>query len=175
MSAVLEGRREGGLDKNVLRGILGVVEGLDVGSILRGERQLGGGWLLGQLTGGLLVKMQIRFKNYAEDGVDVADFARVVLELVDVPRPQRFHLAMASIQLYQNVCEAYALSDVVRFKDLTNYIIDVASDYRRTKSTNTGPPTPSKPRYCRSKTISASAAAPGTSTSTPRFSTETPT
>lgn len=152
------------MDKNIIKNILGILDSIDVGSIFKQERQFSSAWLLGQLTGGTLVKMQIRFKNYAENGVDVADFMRIILELVDVARPNLFHLAMASIQLYQNICEAYALSEIVRFRDVTNYIIDVTGSENRTKSRNTRPRTPFRPKSCRSRTTSASAAKPGRST-----------
>lgn len=97
-------------------------------------------WLLDILNGDKLSKLENKFKEYEKDGVDLVDFVRLFLEVLEANKKyQVFHL-MAIVDLFQDISGRYLANQTlevkkIKFNIVTDYLIEkfTSSDEKYTQ------------------------------------------
>ena len=82
-------------------------------------------WLLEVLTAEKLSLIESKFKEYRKKKVDLIDFCKIFLSVFDHDQNDTIYLVLTLIDLFKETCEFYNLSDLIEFKDFTNFVVDV--------------------------------------------------
>ena len=83
-------------------------------------------WVLSVIEESDEIKMiEQRFRDYDKRGVDIIDFVRVFLNIIDHTAKQTLFIVIALIDLFKDICECYGLTTHVKCSDIINYIVDV--------------------------------------------------
>lgn len=82
-------------------------------------------WLIEGLQGEILQIVEKKFAVHQEKGLDVVDFVKVMLSIFEHSQEETIYIVLELIELFKSVCENQSLKDVIRFKNLTDYIIEV--------------------------------------------------
>ena len=73
---------------------------------------------------------------YDKRGVDIFNFVRVFLNVIHHEEDETLYLAVALIDLFRNICDAYDLETQVKSKDILNYLVDVKTLFLSSLSIN---------------------------------------
>ncbi len=71
---------------------------------------------------GLLEK---KFKDYDKKGVDIIDFVRIFLNIIEHNEEETLYLVIAVIEFFRVVSESLDMTSFVKCSDITNFICDV--------------------------------------------------
>lgn len=82
-------------------------------------------WLIESLQGEILQIVEKKFAVHSEKGLDVVDFVKVMLSIFEHSQEETIYIVLELIELFKMICENQNLKDVIRFKNLTDYIIEV--------------------------------------------------
>lgn len=82
-------------------------------------------WLLEILSGEKLKKLEVSFLQYDEGGVDIVDFVKLILEVMEGNVEKKVFLVIAAIDLYKDVAEGHALPQMMKYRNFTDYLINV--------------------------------------------------
>jgi len=110
----------------------GKVEGL-VRSILDNKDQQGAlyinkysiEWIVEMLNGKKLAEIEMKFKEYNKKGVDIVDFVKILLSSFDHSQNETIYIVLQLVDIFKNISETIANPLFVRFKDFTDFIVDV--------------------------------------------------
>lgn len=82
-------------------------------------------WLLEVFNGELLGTVEQKFKLQEDKGIDIVDFVKILLGLLEHSQEETIYIVLELIELFKAICESQTLKDVVRFRDFTNFIVEV--------------------------------------------------
>ena len=82
-------------------------------------------WLIEMLQGEMLEIIEKKFAGYQATGLDVVDFVKVMLGIFEHAQSETIYIVLELIELFKVICESQNLKDVIRFKNFTDYIIEV--------------------------------------------------
>jgi transcriptional regulator len=82
-------------------------------------------WLIEMLQGEMLEIIEKKFAGYQAKGLDVVDFVKVMLGIFEHAQSETIYIVLELIELFKVICESQNLKDVIRFKNFTDYIIEV--------------------------------------------------
>jgi transcriptional regulator len=82
-------------------------------------------WLVEMLQGEMLEIIEKKFEGYQTKGLDVVDFVKVMLGIFEHAQSETIYIVLELIELFKAICESQGLKDVIRFKNFTDYIIQV--------------------------------------------------
>lgn len=71
---------------------------------------------------GLLEK---KFKDYDRKGVDIIDFVRIFLNIIEHTDNETLYLVIALIELFRVVSESMNMAPFIKCSDITNFICEV--------------------------------------------------
>jgi hypothetical protein len=75
-------------------------------------------------------QIQLISKNINEidsKGIDVVDFVKLLLSIIPHGEDQKLYITAGIIDLFKDICESYSLQNLVKGKDVLNYIVEVSS------------------------------------------------
>ena len=85
-------------------------------------------WILHAIEESDEIKMiEQRFKDYDRRGVDIIDFVRIFLNIIEHKEDETLFIVIALIEFFKDICETYGLTTHVKCPDIINYIVDVNS------------------------------------------------
>ena len=85
-------------------------------------------WILSIIRESDQIKLlEQRFKDFESHGIDIIDFVKVFLNMIEHTEKETLYIVLALIDLFKDICESYGLTTHVRCVDLVNYIIDVTT------------------------------------------------
>ena len=87
--------------------------------------KFGQDWLVEKLNGKMLSDIEQKFKEYEAKGVDVIDFVKILLSSFAHQQSETIYLVVSLVELYKNITESFNITENVRFKDFTNFIVEV--------------------------------------------------
>ena len=87
--------------------------------------KFGPDWLVEKLNGKMLSDIEQKFKEYEAKGVDVIDFVKILLSSFAHQQSETIYLVVSLVELYKNITESFNITENVRFKDFTNFIVEV--------------------------------------------------
>lgn len=82
-------------------------------------------WLVEMLQGEMLEVIEKKFEGFQGKGLDVVDFVKVMLGIFEHAQSETVYIVLELIELFKAICESQNLHDVMRFKNFTDYIIEV--------------------------------------------------
>ena len=83
-------------------------------------------WILSVIEESDEIKMiELKFKDYDARGVDIIDFVRIFLNIIEHKENETLYLVIGLIDLFKEICESFNLTTHVRATDILNYIVDV--------------------------------------------------
>ena len=75
-----------------------------------------------------LVLIEKAFKEYSKKGVDIIDFTRIFLNIIEHTEEETLYLVMALIEFFRVVAENSNLTNFIKYIDITNYICELFGD-----------------------------------------------
>jgi len=69
-------------------------------------------------------KMEQIFRQYDAKGIDLIDFCRAFLNMIQHEEDETLYIVIALIDLFKDICETFNLSNMVNSKDVLNYIVE---------------------------------------------------
>ena len=101
-----------------------------------------------------IYELEKKMINFDKRGIDVVDFVKVFLELIEYSDEELIYLAIGLVDFFKAISEKYSMITFIKYSDITNYICDVHSySSFTTKSTSTT--TPSTRKACLPKRSSS--------------------
>lgn len=86
-------------------------------------------WLLSKIEDSDQVNLiEQKFKEYDVHGVDIIDFVRIMLNIIQHDEKETLYIVIALIEFFKDITESYNLITNVKCSDVINYIIDVNWD-----------------------------------------------
>lgn len=82
-------------------------------------------WIFEVLNGEILHDIEQKFKEADAKGFDIVDFVKILLGSLEHSQEETIFIILEVIEFFKSVCESQNLSDLIRFKDFTNYIVEV--------------------------------------------------
>jgi hypothetical protein len=82
-------------------------------------------WLLEVLNGDMLQVIEKKFRAHEDKGLDIVDFVKILLSVFEHAQDETIYIVLELIEFFKGICESQNLKDVIRFKDFTNYIVEV--------------------------------------------------
>lgn len=84
-------------------------------------------WLLDTLNGDKLQLIESKFKLYEKKGVDIIDFAKILLESLEHRQEETVYITLNLVDIFKGIAESMNLKDHIKFSDFTSYIVEVGS------------------------------------------------
>lgn len=85
-------------------------------------------WLLSVLQESDEIRnVELRFKDYDVKGVDIIDFVRIFLNIIEHRERETLYIVIGLIDLFKEICETFNLGNHIRSTDIINYVVDVRS------------------------------------------------
>lgn len=88
-------------------------------------RKFNRAWIFEVLNGEILHDIEQKFKEADVKGFDIVDFVKILLGTLEHSQEETIFIILEIIEFFKSVCESQNLSDLIRFKDFTNYIVEV--------------------------------------------------
>lgn len=82
-------------------------------------------WLLEVLNGEILQIIEEKFKEQEEKGLKIVDFVKILVGIIEHSQEETIYIVLELIEFFKGVCESQNLKDVIRFRDFTNFILEV--------------------------------------------------
>ena len=83
-------------------------------------------WILAQIGESDEIRMmELKFKEYDAKGVDIIDFVRIILSVIEHEENQTLYIVIGAIDLFKEICESFNLSNLITCGDVVNYIVEV--------------------------------------------------
>ena len=84
-------------------------------------------WILNEIgESDELQRMENKFKEYDVKGVDLIDFVRILLSVIEHKEEQTLYIVMSIIDLFKEISESFGLSNIIQASDVINYIVEVS-------------------------------------------------
>ena len=74
---------------------------------------------------GQIEVIERRFRDFDPRGVDIVDFVRMFLNILDHNESETLYIVMGLIELFRDICETFSLAGYVKAADVLNYVVDV--------------------------------------------------
>lgn len=112
---------------------IGVIKDNDILRILQHSKQLGldilnpeffMDYIFQILNQPLIEKFKIVFDEFAKNGVDVVDFTRILLNIIDHNKDQTIYLTIVSIKFFKSMSQSLK-KNTIHFKDFVHFATDV--------------------------------------------------
>lgn len=71
-----------------------------------------------------ITQMERAFKDYDKKGVDIIDFVRIFLNILEHQSQETLYLIMALVELFRIISESLNMASYLKYQDITNYICD---------------------------------------------------
>lgn len=113
------------LERGVIRKIIEIGESYSNTKTDEGYLKFSMSWFIQALNGPILSKFHTKIASLESQQADLVDFVKLVVELIKETDREVLFLIVIAIDFFKNVCEAYGLQKTIRFKDITNFLIDV--------------------------------------------------
>ena len=75
-----------------------------------------------------IVLLEKSYKDYSKKGVDIIDFVRIFLNIIDHTEEETLYLVMALIEFFRIIAENANLKNFIKYIDITNYICELYGD-----------------------------------------------
>jgi hypothetical protein len=118
------------LDPALLKKVVDYTETVQFRPTKNGVPKFSIPWMVAELNGKLLVKLQNEFRKLDDQKADVVDFVKVILDTFVEEDKEKLFLIVCAVEFYKRITEVYGLDKHVHFRDLTNFIIDVTLPLR---------------------------------------------
>ena len=83
-------------------------------------------WILNEIgESDELQRIENKFKEYDVKGVDLIDFVRILLSVIEHKEEQTLYIVMSIIDLFKEISESFGLSNIIQASDVINYIVEV--------------------------------------------------
>ena len=69
--------------------------------------------------------LELKFKEYDTRGVDIIDFVRILLEIIEHNETETLYIVIGLVDLFKEICESFNLGNHVKSSDILNYVVDV--------------------------------------------------
>ena len=112
------------LDSAVLKRVVELTQNVKFKKLKNGTIKFSLPWIVTELNGKLLVKMQSSFRKLDDQQADLVDFVKVILETFPKDDKETLFLIICAVNFYRRITEVYGIEKAVHFRDVTNFIID---------------------------------------------------
>lgn len=117
--------RPEGLDKNQLQKLLDVLEKLEVKNNDYGVQKYSLEWIMRELNGPNLAKVQTRLSELEGQRADLVDFVKALGDVVMIDPQEGLFFVVCATELFRRVCETQDVQQYIDFKHLTDFLIQV--------------------------------------------------
>ena len=117
--------KQEGIDKNQLQRLLDVLEKLEVKNNEHGIPKYSLEWVLRELNGPALAKMQTRLSELEGQRADLVDFVKVLADVVMIDPQEGLFFVTCATDLFRRISETQDVQQFVDFKHITDFLIQV--------------------------------------------------
>lgn len=117
--------KQEGIDKNQLQRLLDVLEKLEVKSSDNGIVKYSLEWVLNELNGPALAKLQLRLTDLEGQRADLVDFVKVLADVVMIDPQEGLFFVTCATDLFRRISETQDVQQFVDFKHITDFLIQV--------------------------------------------------
>lgn len=69
-------------------------------------------------------QMERSFKEYDKKGVDIIDFVKIFLNIIEHQERETLYLVMALVELFRMISETLNMTSYIKLQDVTNFICE---------------------------------------------------
>lgn len=73
-----------------------------------------------------ILAIEKSFEPYEQQGADLVEFTKVLLSIIEHQEDETLYLTISIVDFFKEICETYCLNNLVRSKDIVNYLIEVS-------------------------------------------------
>lgn len=114
------------MERGVIKKIMEVAESVRQTKTEEGHLKFSVAWFVQVLNGSILIKLHSKMSCMENQEADLVDFVKTTMELIPIDDKEVLFLIVSATDFFKQVCETYGLQKAIRFKDVTNFVIEVS-------------------------------------------------